>query len=225
MKDGKEKLKEKKGTNNKDSDAELIEFVDDLQKKWRMDIAKKAERKKARAEARRQSSPKTKKQRKKAEKRQDDTPPPDVPKLHDMIRDFICFNTEEKTLTLPPVDKKSRVAIHEIAHLYKMKSQVKFVIRPWLHRELSKLGIFFVVFWLVLWFRKAQISCFNTNGTDDAHLKDENTVVPNPEPIHESRGTGEPQCGGAIDGAGAPKPGGRDCWPRCEAHRGGKRWV
>lgn len=121
--DGKEKLKEKKGTNNKDSDAELIEFVDDLQKKWRMDIAKKAERKKARAEARRQSSPKTKKQRKKAEKRQDDTPPPDVPKLHDMIRDFICFNTEEKTLTLPPVDKKSRVAIHEIAHLYKMKSQ------------------------------------------------------------------------------------------------------
>lgn len=121
--DEKEKLKQTKRANDKDQDSELIDFIDDLQKKWRMDRAKKAERKKARAEARRQSSPKTKKQWKKAEKRQDDTPPPDMATLHDRIRQFICFDTDEKTLTLPPVDKKSRAAIHEIANLYRMKSQ------------------------------------------------------------------------------------------------------
>jgi len=57
--DEKEKLKQTKRANDKDQDSELIDFIDDLQKKWRMDRAKKAERKKARAEARRQRRPKS----------------------------------------------------------------------------------------------------------------------------------------------------------------------
>ncbi|PLW42121.1 hypothetical protein PCANC_10966 [Puccinia coronata f. sp. avenae] len=117
------KGKEKKGAADEDGDSELVEFIDDLQKKWKLDRARKAERKKARAEARRQSEPKTKKQRKKADKKASTDPPPDVPTLNNMIRDFICFQTDEQTLTLPPVDKKSRAAVHQIANLYKMISK------------------------------------------------------------------------------------------------------
>ncbi|KAA1114880.1 hypothetical protein PGT21_026258 [Puccinia graminis f. sp. tritici] len=126
-KDSKGKQRQKKGDkmNVNDSDSELIEFIDDLQKKWKMDRARKAEKKKARAEARLLSVAKTKKQKKKEARREsiNSNPPPDVPKLNEMIRDFICFETDQQVLTLPPVDKKSRAAIHEIANLYKMKSQ------------------------------------------------------------------------------------------------------
>ncbi|WAR52104.1 hypothetical protein PtB15_1B543 [Puccinia triticina] len=118
VKDPKGKRKEKK-----DSDGELIEFIDDLQKKWKMDRVRKAARRKERAEARLLSVTKTKKQKKKEARKESSEPPPDVPKLNEMIRDFICFRTEEQVLSLPPVDKRSRAAVHEIAHLYKMKSQ------------------------------------------------------------------------------------------------------
>ncbi|KAH9473479.1 hypothetical protein Pst134EA_000554 [Puccinia striiformis f. sp. tritici] len=58
---------------------------------------------------------------KKADRREDNEPPPDVTRLNEIIRDFICFRIDENVLILPPVSKDSRAAVHEIANLYHMK--------------------------------------------------------------------------------------------------------
>ncbi|POV97510.1 hypothetical protein PSTT_15005 [Puccinia striiformis] len=122
-KEAKGKRRQKKGDKLKVTDGELINFVEDLQKSWKMDRIKKAERKKARAAARLLLPPKTKKQKKKADRREDNEPPPDVTRLNEIIRDFICFRIDENVLILPPVSKDSRAAVHEIANLYHMKSR------------------------------------------------------------------------------------------------------
>lgn len=122
--------KKKKGKQNKrnflqDSDDELIEFIDELQAQWKKDRSRKAEQKRARAEARLLGPPQNAKQRKKANRRESGKPSkePDMIDLDHMITNFVTFRPDQSSLSLPPLSKKARASVHQLATLYGLKSK------------------------------------------------------------------------------------------------------
>lgn len=123
---GRRKGKGKKKQPQFDSDDE---FFEELQQAWEADRARKAERKRARLEARLANQPS--KKTIKAAKRAGLEAPSfhslkgfNIHAVHEEIRQFVLSGPSRTSdLTLQPMDKKDRVTVHLLAETYGLKSQ------------------------------------------------------------------------------------------------------
>lgn len=102
------------------------EFINELQEQWQKDRQRKSDRKRARLQARMESKP-TKANIKKAKRAGVEIKPRnaiDLHAIHISIKDFLS-TPDRATLSLPPMGKKDRVAVHLLAECYFLKSQSK----------------------------------------------------------------------------------------------------
>lgn len=99
-------------------------FASELQAQWEQDRSKKGDYKRARALARAEAEETSPHLHKKGSR-----PPPasagssDVVTINYQIREFLLHDIGQKTLALPPMSKKSRVAVHLLCEVYGLKSK------------------------------------------------------------------------------------------------------
>jgi hypothetical protein len=101
------------------------EFASSLQSQWSEDRKKKGEYKRHRAEARavsEEASPWLNKKAK-APKAAPGSNPSDVVQINAKIRHFLMHELGQSSIALPPMSKRSRVAVHLLAEVYKLKSK------------------------------------------------------------------------------------------------------
>lgn len=99
-------------------------FASDLQAQWEKDRSKKGDYKRARALARAEAEEASPHLSKKGAR------PPlasagssDVATINYQIREFLLHDIGRNTLSLPPMSKKSRVAVHLLCEVYGLKSK------------------------------------------------------------------------------------------------------
>ena len=100
-------------------------FADSLQEQWASDRSKKGEYKKARALARaetKEDKPWLSKKGPKPPTARAGTNPSDVASINLQIREFL-LSLSKTSLALPPMSKKSRVAVHLLAEVYGLQSR------------------------------------------------------------------------------------------------------
>lgn len=97
-------------------------FVDELQAQWENDRSKKGEYKKARALARATTTEFSTPHLKKGSKPSASSAS-DVVSINYSIREFLMHDVGRTTLSLPPMSKKSRVAVHLLSEAYGLKSK------------------------------------------------------------------------------------------------------
>ena len=100
-------------------------FADSLQEQWANDRSKKGEYKKARALARaeaQEDKPWLSKKGPKPPSARPGTNPSDVASINLQIREFLLA-LSKTSLSLPPMSKKSRVAVHLLAEVYGLQSK------------------------------------------------------------------------------------------------------
>jgi len=112
------------------------DFADELQAQWDRDRSKKGDYKRARALARAEAaeaatqhrplgkhSKPPKHGRREVPAEALNGPASDVALVNAQIRSFLMFDLSSQTLALPPMSKKSRVAVHLLSEVYQLKSK------------------------------------------------------------------------------------------------------
>lgn len=102
------------------------EFASSLQSQWSEDRKKKGEYKKHRAEARavaEESSPWLNKKGPKPPTATPGSNSSDVYQINAKIRHFLMHEIGQSSIALPPMSKRSRVAVHLLAEVYHLKSR------------------------------------------------------------------------------------------------------
>lgn len=98
-------------------------FSQSLQSQWEKDRSKKGDYKKARALARAEEFSQSPHLSKKSPKPPLSIGPNDASTLNIQIKHFLSVDIGKKSLSLPAMSKKSRVAVHLLAELYGLKSK------------------------------------------------------------------------------------------------------
>lgn len=98
-------------------------FDSDLEDQWSKDRSKKSEYKRQRALARAEAVDATSMSKKGPRAPPSFAGSSDAAFLNSRIRDFLLYDLSSPSMALPPMSKKSRVAVHLLAETYGMKSK------------------------------------------------------------------------------------------------------
>lgn len=99
------------------------DFSADLEDQWSKDRSKKSEYKRQRALARAEAVEKTSMSKKGPRAPPQFEGSSDAAFLNSKIRDFLMYDMTSPSIALPPMSKKSRVAVHLLAEAYGLKSK------------------------------------------------------------------------------------------------------